>query len=568
MAVVPNEAIRYAIDNAFPIVDGQVVGGEFRILIVAGVVILVAALVRGGFAFAQQFFGQMLSQKIAYDIRNALYNQIQRLSSAFHDKAQTGQLMSRATQDVEQSRNFAEGGLIRAVNILALVGIALYRIVDFSPKLTLIVLPFLAFLAWRAIVFQTSQRPLMLQTQQKIGELTVILQEALSGIRVVKAFSQEEQEKRKFHVPAEEVYEKQVAAQTLQAVNSPMMTISIYFAMLAVIIFGAFEVRDGRLTIGELSAFTLYLQMLAQPVRMLGFIVTMYSRASAAGERIFEVLDTESAVQDKPNAVDVGRLQGAVRFDHVSFGYDAISPVLRDVSFEAKPGEVIALLGPTGSGKTTIVSLLPRFYDVTGGGISIDGIDLRDMKMASLRRNIGMVLQDPFLFTGTIRDNILYSKPEASEEEMIAAAKAARIHDFIMSLPDEYETWVGERGITLSGGQKQRVSIARTLLLDPAILILDDATSSVDMETEYLIQQALAEVMKGRTSFIVAQRLRTIKHADQILVLRNGVLEQRGRHEELLAQDHGYYREIYELQLRGQEEDVTAGVEPRIGFST
>jgi ATP-binding cassette subfamily B protein len=338
--------------------------------------------------------------------------------------------------------------------------------------------------------------------------------------------------------------------------------------MLAVIIFGAFEVRDGRLTIGELSAFTLYLQMLAQPVRMLGFIVTMYSRASAAGERIFEVLDTESAVQDKPNAVDVGRLQGAVRFDHVSFGYDAISPVLRDVSFEAKPGEVIALLGPTGSGKTTIVSLLPRFYDVTGGGISIDGIDLRDMKMASLRRNIGMVLQDPFLFTGTIRDNILYSKPEASEEEMIAAAKAARIHDFIMSLPDEYETWVGERGITLSGGQKQRVSIARTLLLDPAILILDDATSSVDMETEYLIQQALAEVMKGRTSFIVAQRLRTIKHADQILVLRNGVLEQRGRHEELLAQDHGYYREIYELQLRGQEEDVTAGVEPRIGFST
>jgi ABC-type multidrug transport system fused ATPase/permease subunit len=338
------------------------------------------------------------------------------------------------------------------VNILALVAIAMYRIVSFSSTLTLIVLPFLVFLAWRAVVFQTRQRPLMLETQQKVGELTVILQEALSGIRVVKAFSQEEQEKRKFHAPAEEVYGKQVAAQTLQAVNSPMMTISVYFAMLVVLIFGAFEVQAGRMTIGELSAFTLYLQLLAQPVRMLGFIVTMYSRASAAGERIFEVLDTESAVQDKPNAIDVGRLQGAVEFRHVSFGYDAISPVLRDVTFEASPGEVIALLGPTGSGKTTIVSLLPRFYDVTGGSISIDGVDLRDLRLASLRRNIGMVLQDPFLFTGTIRDNILYSKPDATEEEMIAAAKAARIP--ISSCPCPTST---KRGLA-NGGLHSRAA--------------------------------------------------------------------------------------------------------------
>ena len=564
LSVVQPEVIRYAVD------EGLVKRGGAQVLLVAAVVILVASLFRGGLAFGQQFFGQMLSQRIAYDLRNALYNQIQRLSSAFHDKAQTGQLMSRATQDVEQSRNFAEGGLIRAVNILWLLGVAMFRISSFSPKLTLVVVPFLVFLAWRAVVFQTRQRPLMLQTQQKLGELTVILQEALSGIRVVKAFSQEDQEKQKFHKPAEEVYEKQVAAQTLQAVNSPMMTIAIYAAMVAVLVVGAFEVQGGRLTIGELSAFTLYLQLLAQPVRMLGFIVTMYSRASAAGERIFEILDTESAVQDKPNAVEVGRLQGLVRFEHASFGYDAISPVLRDVSFEATPGDAVALLGPTGSGKTTIVSLLPRFYDVTGGSISVDDIDLRDMKLAALRRNIGMVLQDPFLFTGTIRDNILYGKPEATEEEMIAAAKAARIHDFIMSLPDEYDTWVGERGITLSGGQKQRVSIARILLLDPAILILDDATSSVDMETEYLIQQALAEVMKGRTTFVVAQRLRTIKHADQILVLRDGRVVQRGRHEELYHEEGGYYREIYELQLRGQEEEetISSPSSPGVGFST
>jgi ATP-binding cassette subfamily B protein len=289
------------------------------------------------------------------------------------------------------------------------------------------------------------------------------------------------------------------------------------------------------------------------PVRVLGWVVILFARAQSAGERIYEILDAESAVKEKPGAVDLRSVKGRVRFDKVSFGYDIISPVLRDVSLEAKPGEVLALLGPTGSGKTTVVNLMPRFYDVTGGRITIDGVDIRDVSLASLRLSIGVVQQDVFLFSATIRENIAYGAVDASDEQIVEVAKAARIHDFIVSLPEGYDTWVGERGITLSGGQKQRVAIARTLLMDPRILVLDDSTSSVDTETEYLIQQALTELMRGRTTFVIAQRLRTVKAADQILVMRNGQIVERGRHEELLEHG-GFYREIYDLELRDQEE--------------
>jgi ATP-binding cassette subfamily B protein len=289
------------------------------------------------------------------------------------------------------------------------------------------------------------------------------------------------------------------------------------------------------------------------PMRMLGFIVSNLARAGAAGERIFEVLDAESAVQEKPDAVVLTRPRGHICYEDVSFGYDAISPVLRDVSFEVPAGKVVALLGPTGCGKTTVVNLLPRFYDVTAGRITIDDVDIRDMTLASLRASIGIIQQDVFMFSATIRDNIAYGAVHATDEEVIEAAKVARIHDFIVSLPDGYDTWVGERGVTLSGGQKQRLSIARTLLLDPAILVLDDSTSSVDMQTEYLIQQALAAVMKDRTTFVIAQRLRTVRDADEILVMREGRIVERGRHIDLI-ESGGLYREIYDLELRDQEE--------------
>jgi ATP-binding cassette subfamily B protein len=289
------------------------------------------------------------------------------------------------------------------------------------------------------------------------------------------------------------------------------------------------------------------------PVRAVGWMVMIGARAQSAGERIYEILDAESAVKEKVGAVELEGVRGEVSFEDVSFSYDAISPVLRDVGFTARPGEVIALLGPTGSGKTTVVNLMPRFYDVTGGRITIDGADIRDATLASLRRAIGIVQQDVFLFSATISENIAYGVVDAREEDIVRVAKAARIHDFIVSLPEGYDTWVGERGITLSGGQKQRVAIARTLLMDPPILILDDSTSSVDTETEYLIQQALSELMRGRTTFIIAQRLRTVKNADQILVLRDGRVVEQGRHQELIRAG-GHYQEIYDLELRDQEE--------------
>jgi ATP-binding cassette subfamily B protein len=293
--------------------------------------------------------------------------------------------------------------------------------------------------------------------------------------------------------------------------------------------------------------------MLNMPVRMLGWIIMISSRAQSAGQRIFEILDAESAVKEKPDAIELKDPRGDVRFEDVSFSYDSISPVLRGVDLEARPGQVIALMGPTGSGKTTVVNLMPRFYDVTAGRITIDGIDIRDLTLASLRRTIGTVQQDVFLFSATIRDNIAYGAVDATQERIEAAAKAAYIHDHIVSLPDGYDTWVGERGITLSGGQKQRLAIARTLLMDPRILILDDSTSSVDTETEYLIQQTLSQLMEGRTTFVIAQRLRTVKMADQILVLRDGEIVERGSHDQLLRRG-GLYRQIYDLELRDQEE--------------
>jgi len=293
--------------------------------------------------------------------------------------------------------------------------------------------------------------------------------------------------------------------------------------------------------------------MLQVPVRSIGFVVNIFARAHSAGARIYELLDAESPVREKADAVPIRAERGAVTFENVAFGYEADRPVLRNIDIEAKPGELIALLGPTGSGKSTIVNLLPRFYDVTNGAIRIDGQDVRDVTIDSLRSTIGIVQQDLFLFVATIRDNIAYGKPDATEEDVLRAARAARIHDFIEQLPDGYDTWVGERGTTLSGGQRQRVAIARTLLMDPRILIFDDSTSSVDMRTEFLIQEALQNLMEGRTTFVIAQRLRTVQQADQILVMRDGEIVERGRHEELLALD-GFYREIYDLELRDQEE--------------
>ena len=534
-------------------IDQGLAQGDASFLVVMGLVIVGASLLRGFFAYGQTYLGEYISQAVAYDLRNAIYDHLQRLSYAYHDRQQTGQLMSRATADVEAVRMFMLAGVIRFLFIILLFFTSSYLLLTLNWRLALIVFALLPIVAYRAISVSARLRPNWQKIQEALGQLGTILQENLSGARVVRAFTREEFESRKYAAKAEEVRELNYDTNLIQSFNSSLMSFVQVIITSVIIWYGGREVIEDRLTLGGLVAFNSYLVLLAQPVRQLGFVSNIFARAVSSGERVFEILDAESAVQEKPNAIELSHPRGMVQFKDVSFGYDAISPVLRNVTFEARPGQIVALLGATGSGKSTVINLLPRFYDVTGGAITIDDDDIRDVTLASLRRNVGIVHQDLFLFTATIRDNLSYGAVGATQEQIEEAAKVARMHDFIMSLPDGYDTWVGERGITLSGGQKQRAAIARTLLMDPRILILDDSTSSVDMETEFLIQQALAHLMVGRTTFVVAQRLRTVLNADLILVLKDGRIVERGTHAGLVEQN-GLYREIYDLQLRDQEQ--------------
>jgi ABC-type multidrug transport system fused ATPase/permease subunit len=550
-ALITPKIIGNALDSAIKAQQTDTV--QWKSLALAAVLVMIVAVFRGLFAYAQQYIGEKLSQSVAYSIRNAMYEQLQRLSFAYHDKAQIGQIMSRATQDVEAVRMYINMGLVRLVYIVILLLVTFALMAEASVKLALISWAFLPAIAIVSCLMSARLRPLWTLVQDGMGRMGNVLQENLSGVRVVKAFSREDFESEKFHLEAEALFEHSYKQNQIQALNTPLLTALGALSLVATVWYGGFLIDRGELSPGDLLAFLAYLYILQQPARMLGFITNVLSRTISAGNRIYEILDAENAVKDKPGAVVLPRTTGHVTFENVAFGYDRLAPVLSKINVEAQPGQVIALVGPTGSGKSTIVNLMPRFYDVTEGAIKIDGHDIRDVTLESLRRNIGIVQQDMFLFINTIRENIRYGRLDATDEDVEEAAKAARIHDFILSLPDGYDTWVGERGVTLSGGQKQRVSIARTLIMDPAILIFDDSTSSVDMETEYLIQQALTELMRGRTTFVIAQRLRTVKDADQILVLDRGLIVERGRHEELLTRE-GLYRQIYELELKDQDE--------------
>ncbi len=564
--VVP-EFLKRAIDTGISI-DTQTKQATVNqsLLWYLGLGIVAASLLRAVFTFGQTYVSEYIGQKVAFDLRNRLYDRIQRLSFAFHDRAQTGQLMSRATQDVEAVRMFVSMGSVRTIYIAVTFFGILGILIAMNWSLTLVSLICIPPVAIIAIRMGVKLRPIWTRIQQEMALMTIVLQENLSGVRVVKAFSKTQREIDKFEKEARKYFDDSLFSARIQAFSGPLMTFLFSVSTALIIWWGGREVLDGQLTAGELTQFYFYVTMMVMPVRMLGYMVNMVSRGVSAGERIFEVLDTESAVKEKTNASTLANVKGMVKFDHVSFSYagasyESLGHVLEDISFEARPGEMIALLGATGSGKTTLVNLIPRFYDVTSGEITIDGTDIRDVTLASLRQNIGMVQQDVFLFSATIKDNIAYGAVNASTDDIIAAAKTAQLHDYIMSLPKGYDTWVGERGITLSGGQRQRLAIARTLLLNPRILILDDSTSSVDTETEFLLQQALRQLMKGRTTFVIAQRLQTVKDADQILVLSKGMIAERGTHQQLLREGK-IYPEIYELQLREQEEALGKEVLP------
>jgi ABC-type multidrug transport system fused ATPase/permease subunit len=540
--------VRWAVD--FGIAKGK---NDLRALGIVSLAIFAAAVGRGLFQYFYSYQGEATAQRIAYDLREQIYDRLQHLSYAYHDKAQIGQIMSRVTQDVEAVRVYVNLGLLRFIQILVLIIEAVILMGSINLHLSLIAWIFIPILAAESITMSAHLRPYWTRIQNGMGILGNILQENLTGMRVVKAFAREDYESAKFRRSAQELFDDSYKANQLQSFNTPTMTAVWTLAIFVTVFYGGHLVLNGQLTIGGLTAFVLYQQLIQGPMRQVGFMVNIFARSQSAGERIYEIIDAESAVKEKPDALTLTDSKGEVVFEDVSFGYDAISAVLKDVNIHARPGEVVALLGPTGSGKSTVVNLLPRFYDVTGGRILIDGHDIRDLTLSSLRNTIGVVQQEVFLFIDTIRENIRYGAQVATDEEIIEASKIARIHDFIMTLPDGYDTWVGERGVTLSGGQKQRISIARMILRDPRILVFDDSTSSVDMETEYLIQQALAQLMEGRTTFVIAQRLRTVKNADQILVLRRGEIVERGRHEELL-QANGLYRQIYDVELRDQEE--------------
>ncbi|MCY3708127.1 MAG: ABC transporter ATP-binding protein, partial [Caldilineaceae bacterium] len=515
----------------------------------AMVFIVVFSLARGLFAFAQAFLAQKVSQDLAFDFRNELFEKIQRLSFSYHDRNRTGQLMIRATDDVEKLRMFIGQGMLLAVQSIVLLIGSLAVLAFTNLSLTLIILPVLPVALVLFMVFGSVAQSLFGEIQRRLSTLNEILQENLAGIRVVKAFVREREEQDRFDNAAQKLMDQHIRVSKIFSFLFPFIFLISNLGQAAVVYFGGRQILFDTLTLGEWQKFSLYLIYVFFPVGQLGFIVAQMSQASASAKRIFEILDAENEVTDKPGAQPMPQVQGRVRFTDVSFRYfNSTDPVLQSVSFEAQPGETVALLGGTGSGKTTIINLIPRFYDVSEGQVLLDDWDVRDVTLDSMRRQIGIVLQETNLFTGTIRDNIAFGRPDATDAEVQAAAAAAAAHDFIVGFPDGYQTAVGERGTTLSGGQKQRVAIARALLTDPRILILDDSTSSVDVATEVLIQNALDRLMVGRTSFVIAQRISTVVNADQILVLDRGRIVDRGN---LLKETptSEIYTDIYHSQL-------------------
>jgi ATP-binding cassette, subfamily B, multidrug efflux pump len=545
--IVP-QIIKDAIDNG-------IATGQATALFTAGGLILGLALIRGVAGFGQRYYGEWLTHRVAYDFRNDFYNAVQGLPFSFHDRTQTGDLMSRATSDISETERFVGIGLMDlTATVLMLVGVIgamLFESVDLA-LLALIPIPILVAATLR---FGGTVRPMFKLIQEQMGVLSTTMQESLTGISVVKAFAREPYELEKFDKANDEWFDRRYTLIRVWANNWPFFTFLVATSIFLLLWFGGPRALSGEITVGSLFALISYVLLLSGPVQRLGFLVNLAATAGASAARVFEMIDEPNEIDEQPDALELDHCQGDVVFENVGFSYQEGQPILQGLNFHVAPGQTVALIGPTGSGKSTVTNLIPRFYNATEGRVLVDGHDVKDLHIRSLRRHVGIVLQDPFLFGQTIGQNIAYGRPHADFEEIVAAAKAARAHDFILSFPEGYNTRVGERGVTLSGGQKQRIAIARALLTDPRILILDDSTSSVDTETEHLIQEALHVLMEGRTTFVIAQRLVTLKSADFILVLDQGRIVERGTHDELLATP-GLYREIYDLQLKDQDEFI------------
>ena len=510
--------------------------------------VVVAGAIKGVMMLFRRWLAGRLSLAVEYDLRNAMYAHLQRLSFGFFDTHQTGQLMSRATVDLQSVRFFLGYGLIFFTQNLITIVIVAIALVWIDWQLALISFAIAPVLSIAAFRYSRASHPVLKEVQQRVADVTTQAEENIVGVRVVKAFAQEPRQLRSFSAGTERIFDQALLAARLQAKYVPFMSSLPNLAMAAVVLAGGYRVVHGGLSLGQFFAVNGYLLLLVVPLRSIGMWVGQYQRAMASGERIFEVLDYDRDILDRPDAEVLGPGPGGIHMEGVRFGYDPDSPVLDGIDMDVPAGSTVALIGPTGCGKTTLTTLIPRFYDIQDGSIELDGQDVRDVTLRSLRAAVGIVSQDTFLFSTTVAENIAFGTPEATPAEIVTAARQAQAHEFICDLPDGYETVVGERGLSLSGGQRQRIAIARALLMNPRVLILDDATASVDASTEARIKLALREVMKGRTTVIIAHRLSTISLADEIVVLDKGRIVARGTHDELV-QTSTVYREIHDHGL-------------------
>jgi ABC-type multidrug transport system fused ATPase/permease subunit len=531
----------YAINNAIPNEQGDHSNGRLLAFLVA--LFVVVGLAKSLMLVGRRFIAGRQALGVEYDLRNSLYSHMLRLSWGFYDRHQTGQLMSRATVDLQGVRFFLGYGLIffgqHILTVVATTAILFF----FDWQIALIALAITPILVGVAYQYSRVSHPILKDVQQKLADMTTVAEENIVGVNVVKAFAQEPREERKFQRRSEAVFDQTIKATRLQAFYVPVLSFLPLLTQAAVLMAGGYRVVNGDLQLGSFISINIYVFMLIMPLRMLGMWIGSSQRAVAAGERIFEILDEPEEIADEPDAQPLPAGEGHLRFEHVTFGYDPARPVLHDIDLDLAAGSTVALIGHTGSGKTTLTALVPRFYDVQAGRVTLDGADVRGVQLEELRRSIAIVSQDPFLFSASVHENIGFGVASATREEVEQAARLAQAHDFVSALPEGYDTVIGERGITLSGGQRQRLAIARALLVNPRVLILDDATASVDATTEAAIKKGLAEAMRGRTTIIVAHRLSTISLAEEIVVLDHGRIAARGTAEELDATSP-VYREI------------------------
>jgi ATP-binding cassette subfamily B protein len=539
-----------------PVVSGVVIDElegdqSTQVLVVAVALIVGLGIVRAGLMVGRRLISGRQALGVEYDLRDDLYSHLLRLSFGFYDRSQTGQLMSRATIDLQSVRFFLGYGLIFFAQHVVTIVVVTVVLFLYSWKLALLALAITPAIVYTAARYSRVSHPVLRDVQQRLADVSIVAEESIVGVHVVKSFAQEEHREERFAAAADAVFDQSLAANRQRALYVPLLTFLPLVAQAAVLLVGGRMVVSGTLSLGDFVTFNWLLAMLVMPLRMLGMWIGQAQRAIAAGERIFEVLDEPEGIADRPEARPLPPGPGAIRFEAVDFEYEAGRPVLEDVELDVSPGRTVALIGRTGSGKTTLAALVPRFYEASSGRVLVDGVDVRDLERRSLRREIGVISQDPFLFSASVRENIAFGLPGAPHEAVEAAAQAAQAHDFILELPQGYDTVVGERGITLSGGQRQRVAIARALLIDPRILILDDATASVDATTETKIRAGLQEVMRGRTTIIIAHRLSTIALADEIVVLDHGRIAARGTQAELLTESP-LFREIHEHGLLQQ----------------